>query len=396
MPTLKLEPGRERSLERRHPWIFSGAVAGLDGACAPGDTVDVRASSGRWLARAAFSPHSRIRARVWTFADEPVDERLLERRVESAVRRRHELLADGADPHAACRLVFAESDGLPGLIADRFADTLVVQVLSAGAERWRRSLVGSLLESTGAVRAWERSDVEVRTLEGLEPRVGPLHGDPPPTRIEVREAGLRFQVDVLAGHKTGAYLDQRFNRQRVARHAAGRRVLDCFCSTGGFAIHALAAKAESVVAVDSSEPALALARDNLRLNGLPESSVELLRGNAFQVLRRFRDEGRRFDLIVLDPPKLAATAAHRARAARAYKDVNLLAFKLLEPGGLLFTFSCSGAVDGGLFASIVAGAAVDAGVEAQILERLGQPPDHPVTLNFPEAEYLKGLVCLTI
>ncbi len=241
---------------------------------------------------------------------------------------------------------------------------------------------------------WERSDPEVRALEGLAPLVGLLRGDPPPERIQVSEGGLRFAIDVRAGHKTGSYLDQRFNRIRVGALAHDRRVLDCFCSGGGFALHALAGGARSAVAVDSSAAALALARINLELNGLPAGSLELLEGNAFQLLRRFRDSGRSFDLVVLDPPKLAATAAHAARAARAYKDINLLAFKLLAPGGLLVTFSCSGAIDAALFGKIVAGAALDAGAEARIVERLGQPPDHPVALAFPEGQYLKGLVCL--
>ncbi len=394
MPSLILKPGRERSLERRHPWVFSGAVDRLEGECAAGDTVEVCSASSDWLARAALSPHSQIRARVWTFADEAVDEGLLGRRLERAIRSRRELLADADDGRAACRLVYAESDGLPGLIADRYADTLVVQLLSAGAERWRETLVGGLVEHTRAVRVWERSDADVRTLEGLEPRVGPLHGDPPPERIQVREGALHFFVDVRRGHKTGAYLDQRFNRIRVGALARGRRVLDCFCAGGGFSVHALAGGAASVAAVDSSAAALDLARDNLALNRLPPDKVELLEGNAFQLLRRFRDQDRRFELIILDPPKFAATAAHTDRAARGYKDINLLALKLLQPGGLLVTFSCSAAVDAGLFTKIVAGAARDAGVHAQVVERLGQPPDHPIALGFPEGEYLKGLICL--
>jgi 23S rRNA (cytosine1962-C5)-methyltransferase len=397
MPTLTLKPGRERSLERRHPWIFSGAVARLEGACDPGDTVEVCSSDGGLLARAALSPRSQIRARVWTFGDQTVDAALLHGRIAWAVAARRELGQGqlGADDRlAACRLVYAESDGLPGLIADRYADTLVVQLSSAGAERWRETLVDALLELTGCPRVWERSDVELRKLEGLAPRTGPLRGDPPPDRIEISEGELRFWVDVRSGHKTGAYLDQRLNRIRVGGLAAGRRVLDCFCSGGGFAVHALAGGARSAVAVDSSTVALAAARDNLELNGIASRPVELIEGNAFELLRAFRDSGRSFDLIVLDPPKFAASASHVARAARGYKDINLLAFKLLEPGGLLVTFSCSAAVSSDLFDKIVAGAALDAGVEAQIVERLGQPPDHPVALAFPEGRYLKGLICL--
>jgi 23S rRNA (cytosine1962-C5)-methyltransferase len=391
IPTLWLQRGRERSLKRRHPWVFSGAVARVDGDPGPGETVAVRSADGELLARAAFSPHSQIRARAWTFADEPVDENLIERRLASAIAARGGSAAGG--PEGACRLVYAESDGLPGVIVDRYADTLVVQLLTAGAERWRATIAGLLTKLTGLERVWERSDAEVRGLEGLDPRMGPLAGDPPPPRVEIREGGRRLWVDVHHGHKTGAYLDQRANRARIGELASGRRVLDVFCYTGGFSVHALAGGAASVLAVDASAEALALARANLELNDLDAQRCELAQGNVFELLRGLRDRGRSFDLIVLDPPKFAATASQRQGAARGYKDINLLAFKLLAPGGLLATFSCSGAVGGELFQSIVAGAALDAGVDAQVVERLGQAPDHPVLLSFPEAEYLKGLVC---
>ena len=391
LPTLWLRRGRERSLKRRHPWVFSGAVERLSGEPGPGDTVDVRSADGELLARAAYSPSSQIRARAWTFRDEPVDDGLIARRLASAIAARGGPTAGG--PEGACRLVYAESDGLPGVIVDRYADTLVVQLLTAGAERWRETIADLLPAATGVQRVWERSDVEVRGLEGLESRVGPLAGDPPPPRIAIREGDLRLWVDVYRGHKTGAYLDQRQNRARVGELAAGRRVLDAFCYSGGFAVHALTGGAVSVLAVDASAEALAMARANLELNGLAADRCELAEGNVFEVLRGLRDRAASFDLIVLDPPKFAATASQRQGAARGYKDINLLAFKLLAPGGLLVTFSCSGAIGGELFQSIVAGAALDAGVEAQIVERLGQAADHPVLLSFPEAEYLKGLVC---
>jgi 23S rRNA (cytosine1962-C5)-methyltransferase len=390
-PTLWLRRGRERSLKRRHPWLFSGAIARVDGDPAAGETVDLRSADGELLARAAFSPSSQIRARVWTFVDEPVDEGLIARRLAAAVAARGGPAAGGSD--AACRLVYAESDGLPGVIVDRYADTLVVQLLTAGAERWRATIAGLLPDVTGVQRVWERSDAEVRSLEGLEPRVGPLAGDPPPPRLQIREGRVRLWIDVHHGHKTGAYLDQRHNRARIGELANSRRVLDAFCYAGGFTVHTLAGGAASVLAIDGSAEALAMARANLELNGLAADRYELVEGNVFEVLRGLRDRGRSFDLIVLDPPKFAATAAQREGAARGYKDINLLAFKLLAPGGVLATFSCSGAIGGELFQSIVAGAALDAGVEAQIVERLGQAADHPVLLSFPEAEYLKGLVC---
>jgi len=391
LPTLWLRRGRERSLKRRHPWVFSGAVERLAGEPGPGDTVDVRSADGEVLARAAYSPSSQIRARAWTFRDEPVDDGLIARRLASAIAARGGPTAGG--PEGACRLVYAESDGLPGVIVDRYADTLVVQLLTAGAERWRETIADLLPAATGLDRVWERSDVEVRGLEGLESRVGPLAGDSPPPRIAIREGDLRLWVDVHRGHKTGAYLDQRDNRARIRELAAGRRVLDAFCYSGGFAVHALTGGAASVLAVDASTEALAMARANLELNGLAADRCELTEGNVFEVLRGLRDRAASFDLIVLDPPKFAATASQRQGAARGYKDINLLAFKLLSPGGLLATFSCSGAIGGELFQSIVAGAALDAGVEAQIVERLGQAADHPVLLSFPEAEYLRGLVC---
>ena len=278
-------------------------------------------------------------------------------------------------------------------MVDRYGDTVVMQCLTVAVDRRRQLIAGLLAELTGLDRVWERSDAEVRGLEGLEPRVGSLLGDPPPDRIAILEGSRRLWVDVHRGHKTGAYLDQRANRLRIGELAGGRSVLDCFCYTGGFTIHALAGGATSVTAVDASADALELVRANLALNGLADQPVELVDGNVFEVLRRHRDRGSSFDLIVLDPPKFAATAGQRERAARGYKDINLLAFKLLSPGGLLVTFSCSGGIGPELFSSIVAGAALDAGVDAQVIGRLRQGPDHPVLLSFPEGEYLKGLVC---
>jgi 23S rRNA (cytosine1962-C5)-methyltransferase len=388
---LILKPGREKSLLRRHPWVFSGAVARLEGEPTAGETVEVVSERGEFLARAAYSPVSQIRARVWTFDPrEPVDAALLRQRLSSALLARSALLAD--DSTDAYRLVHAESDGLPGLIVDRYAGTLVVQVLSAGVEYWRETLVGLLAELTGFEQIYERSDADVRELEGLPSRTGPLLGTLP-EKLVFKENGLQFNVDLAGGHKTGSYLDQRFNRQLLREMAASLDVLDCFCYTGGFTVHALAGGARSVLSVDSSAEALRLCQENVALNDLPAERQTVREGDVFQLLRRFRDETRSFDLIVLDPPKFAPTAAQAEKAARAYKDINLLAFKLLRPGGTLMTFSCSGGVDAALFQKIVAGAALDAGVEARILRHMEQGPDHPVSLHFPEGAYLKGLVC---
>jgi 23S rRNA (cytosine1962-C5)-methyltransferase len=386
---LILKPGREKSLKRRHPWVFSGAVAKVQGNADAGDTVEIRSASGELLAIAAYSPKSQIVARVWDWQEIPIDQDFFRKRIAQAVAQRKVFL-DQPDT-GAMRLVHGESDGLPGVVADRYADTVVLQLTSAGAERWREVIADKLLEVSGASRIWERSDAEVRVLEGLAPVIAALRGAREPTRIAISEHSLQFEIDLERGHKTGFYIDQRENRLRVRQLARGRDVLDGFCYSGGFALNARAGGAKSVTAVDSSADALALARSNAELNRL--APVEWLEGDVFQLLRRFRDQGRNFDLVVLDPPKFAPTAAHAGKAARAYKDINLLAFKLLRPGGLLVTFSCSGGVSADLFQKIVAGSALDAGVQAQIIERLGPGADHPVALNFPEGDYLKGLVC---
>jgi 23S rRNA (cytosine1962-C5)-methyltransferase len=393
MPTIILKPGRERSLIRRHPWIFSGAIARVDGSPVSGETVNLLAADGHFLARAAYSPNSQIRARVWTFdPSEPVEADFFRRRIHAALAERH-LLNIACDTDAF-RLIHAESDGLPGLIVDRYGDILVLQSLAAGTETWKETLADLLLEATDLKVIYERSDADVRELEGLLPCVGFLRGTNNLNQIIITEHGLKFRVNLETGHKTGFYLDQRTNRQRSRELAKGREVLDCFCYTGGFTLNTLAGGAKSVLSVDASTEALALCRENVSLNALPSNRHTALEGDVFQLLRKFRDEARSFDLIILDPPKFAPTAAQAEKASRGYKDINLLAFKLLRSGGILVTFSCSGGIDAGLFQKIIASAALDAGVEAQIVEHLSQAPDHPVALNFPEGAYLKGLVCI--
>jgi len=389
---LILHPGKERSVFRRHPWLFAGSVAHLNGRARAGDTVEIVSDRGDVLAKAAFSPQSQIRARLWT-ADpaETVDDAFFKRRVAAAVARRAAL------PELAgqegVRLIHAESDGLPGVIADQYGDTVVVQLTSAGADKWRNAIVGALVKATGCARVFERSDSDVRGLEGLEPTTGWLHGEAPATPLSILENGVRLGIDIETGHKTGFYLDQRENRRLLGELSAGKSVLNCFCYTGGFSLQALAGGAASVLSIDSSGPALARARANLALNGqLPAERAEWLEADVFQALRDFRKEGRTFDLIVLDPPKFAPSAAHAERAAKAYKDINLLGFRLLNPGGLLMTYSCSGGVGLELFQKIIAGAAIDAGRDARIVRRLAGAADHPVALNFPEGEYLKGLL----
>jgi 23S rRNA (cytosine1962-C5)-methyltransferase len=385
---LKLKPERERSLLRRHPWVFSGAVAGLRGAPEPGETVEIVSATSEFLGQGAYSPHSQIRARVWTWQqDEVVDAAFIRTRLEQAIHSREVTLGDVQ----ARRLVHAESDGLPGIVIDQYGDLLVLQCLTWGAELWRELIADALMDICKPASLYERSDVDVRELEGLPQRSGLLRGaEISSTQIE--EHGLKYALNVSGGHKTGFYLDQRDNRLRVQQLTAGRDVLDCFAYTGAFALNALRGGASRVTLVEDSRDALALAAENLKLNGIAEDKAEFVDGDAFQVLRLFRDQARKFDMVILDPPKFAATKMQAERAARGYKDINLLACKLLRPGGLLVTFSCSGGIDAALFQKIVAGAALDAGVDARILERYSQAADHPVALNFPEGEYLKGLL----
>ena len=387
---LRLKPGRDKSLRQRHPWIFSGAIGPVDESLERGDTVDVHTADGAFIARAAFSPESQIRARVWTFdAHEAVDAAFIARRVARAVAARAPMLDRR---HTGCRLIHGESDGLPGVIADRYADTIVLQLSSAGAERWRDAIVAALVDATGAACVYERSDAEVRKLEGMPPRAGVAQGKLPEI-VTFLEDGIVYRVDVVGGQKTGFYLDQRDNRAAVRTMAASREVLNVFSYSGAFALAALAGGAARVVSIDSSDAALALGRENLARNPqLPADRTEWREADAFAELRKMRDRGAGFDLIVLDPPKFAPTLAHAERASRAYKDVNLWALKLLRPGGLLATFSCSGGIDAALFRKIVAGAALDAGADAAVIGHFGASADHPVSLPFPEGDYLKGLL----
>lgn len=516
MSVVHLERGREKSVRRRHPWIYDGAIARIEGEPGSGETVEIRSADGQRLGRGAYSPHSQLRVRVWNFEpDEGVDEAFFRRRLERALAARRNLL--NREDLTACRLVHGESDGLPGVVVDRYGGFLVCQFLTAGAERWREAIVAALGEIFPVQGTWERSDTRARDWEGLEQRAGLLAGAEPPKLLEVRlgawtaplsssrpapaldapapapaapqtptsaaadatqaaasrleepgssgptgtgraaldappaasamaraaasavrdrtrvaenalpgprssgEPGerlpalpdsarpriappdapraaeeprpLRVFVDVRNGQKTGLYLDQRENLPALAGHATGAEVLNIFAYTGAFGLAALAAGAARVTHVESSAAALALAAENAELNGFDRGRIESVEGDAFAVLRRFRDSGRSFDLAVLDPPKFAESRGQLPRAARAYKDVNLLALKLLRPGGTLLTFSCSGVLESELFQKIVADAALDARREVQILRRLGQASDHPTLLSFPEGSYLKGLLC---
>ena len=391
MKAVTLRPGKERSLLRRHPWVFEGSVA--NGKADAGETVRVVASDGHFLAWASYSPTSMIRLRAWSFDEaERIDVAFFERRIGAALelRARMPIESDGV------RLIHGEADGLPGLVVDRYADILSAQFLSVGAERWKAVIADQLLRATGLARLYERSDGSNRTLEGLERASGWLRGEGS-TATTIREHAWQLTLDVAEGHKTGFYLDQRDNRKLFAdtvRHFGCQRVLNCYCYTGGFSVAALAGGAAHVTSVDSSARALEHARAHVALNGFDASRHETLDADVNQTLRAMLDAGRRFEAIVLDPPKFAPTAAHAERAARAYKDINRLAFLLLEPGGVLFTFSCSGGISADLFHKIVAGAGLDAGIDGLFYARVGAAPDHPMTVTFPEGEYLKGLVLI--
>lgn len=390
MSRITLKPGREKSLLRRHPWIFSGAIDRVDQPPQTGATITICSTAGQPLALAAWSPASQIRARVWSFAPSTrIDQDFFTLRLRQAIELRRDLLmvADGA-----CRLVNAESDGLPGLIVDRYAGFLVCQFLSAGPEYWRDTIVECLRELIPCHGIYERSDVEVRRKEELPVRTGVLAGDSPPELVEIHENGLRYLVDVRAGHKTGFYLDQRDNRLQLAALCNEANVLNGFAYTGGFGLRALQGGARRLVNVDGSESALSLLNRNVELNGLDQGRVHNLHEDMFECLRRLHHERQQFDVIVLDPPKFVDSKAHLTRASRGYKDINRMAFLLLRPGGSLLTFSCSGLLPPELFQKIVADAAVDAGRTGVILRHLHQAADHPVRLSFPEGNYLKGLL----
>ncbi len=386
-----LAAGREKSLRRRHPWVFSGAIRRVEGDPAAGDTVAVTAADRRVLGLAAWSPESRIPARIWTFdPKETVDADFFHRRVRSAWAAREGWMAGG---DTCVRVIHAEADGLPGVVVDRYGDWLVCQLLSAGAERWREVIVEALMAGIpGIAGIYERSDAEVRGKEGLPPRAGGIHGTEPPPRIEILQGGARFLVDVRKGHKTGFYLDQRDNRARISPWFRDLRVLNVFSYTGAFAVDALRAGAAHVTNLDGSEDALAACEANLELNGLDAAAASQIRGDAFRVLREMADGGETFDAVILDPPKFADSRARVEGALRGYKDINLLGLRLLRPGGLLATFSCSGLVDTERFRRAVAWAAMDIGRDVQVLMDLAQAADHPVPLAFPEGSYLKGFL----
>ncbi|EOC1277930.1 23S rRNA (cytosine(1962)-C(5))-methyltransferase RlmI [Cronobacter turicensis] len=389
---LVLAKGREKSLLRRHPWVFSGAVARMEGKAAPGETIDIVDHQGKWLARAALSPASQIRARVWTFdPNETIDIAFFTRRLNQAQQWRDWLAKkDGLDSY---RLIAGESDGLPGVTIDRFGNFLVLQLLSAGAEYQRPALVSALQACYPECSIYDRSDVAVRKKEGMELAQGPVSGELPPDLLAIEEHGMKLLVDIKGGHKTGYYLDQRDSRFATRRYVEDKRVLNCFSYTGGFAVSALMGGCRQVISVDTSQDALDVARQNVELNQLDLSKAEFVRDDVFKLLRKYRDQGEMFDVIVMDPPKFVENKSQLHGACRGYKDINMLAIQLLNPGGILLTFSCSGLMTTDLFQKIVADAATDAGRDVQFIEQFRQAADHPVIASYPEGLYLKGFAC---
>ncbi|MDF2185964.1 class I SAM-dependent methyltransferase [Grimontia hollisae] len=390
-PSVYLVKGREKSLRRRHPWIFSRGIQRVEGKPSLGQTVDVYDHQGQWLARGAFSPNSQIRVRVWTFEQEEINVDFFKKRLQQAQGLRDVLAA--RDGLTGYRLIAAESDGLPGITIDRYGDFLVCQLLSAGAEAQKDNLVAALVDLYPACSIYERSDVSVRKKEGLKERTGVLHGDMPPASVVIEENGVKISVDITGGHKTGFYLDQRDSREAAVKYVSGKRVLNCFCYTGGFGLYALKGGAAEVINVDVSQPALDIAKSNAEMNGYDLSKAQFVNADVFKLLREYRDAGELFDVVIMDPPKFAESKSQLAGACRGYKDINMLAMQILKPGGTLLTYSCSGLMDNALFQKIIADAALDANRDVQFIERFEQAADHPIDTAYPEGFYLKGFAC---
>ncbi|WP_305818770.1 class I SAM-dependent methyltransferase [Photobacterium leiognathi] len=390
--SIYLVKGREKSLRRRHPWVFSRGIDRIDGKPGLGETVDIYDNKGEWLAKGAYSPQSQIRVRVWSFEkNENIDVNFFIKRLNQAQSLRNILAA--RDGLTGYRLIAAESDGLPGITIDRYQNFLVCQLLSAGAEAQRDVLIEALQHCYPECSIYERSDVAVRKKEGLKQRTGVLHGDEPPQFVTIEENGVKINVDIVGGHKTGFYLDQRDSREASVKYVNGKRVLNCFCYTGGFGLYALKGGAKEVVNVDVSQHALDTALKNAQDNGYPVENAQFLNADVFKLLREYRDRGELFDVVIMDPPKFAESKSQLVGACRGYKDINMLAMQILKPGGTLLTYSCSGLMDNNLFQKIIADAALDAHRDVQFIERFSQAADHPLDSAYPEGFYLKGFAC---
>ncbi|MGR5212540.1 class I SAM-dependent methyltransferase [Vibrio rotiferianus] len=390
---IYLVKGREKSVKRKHPWIFSRGISKVEGEPALGETVDVFTHDGKWLAKAAYSPESQIRARIWSFEKEEIDKAFFVKRFNNAQLLREDVIE--RDGLTGYRLIAAESDGLPGVTIDRYQNFFVCQLLSAGAEYNKQAIVDALVECFPDCNVYERSDVAVRKKEGLKETTGVLHGEEPPKSVVIEENGVKISVDIVGGHKTGFYLDQRDSRQQAMKYMKNKEVLNCFSYTGGFGLYALKGGAKRVINADVSQPALDTAKFNAELNefDISKKRAVFLNADVFKLLREYRDQGTKFDVVIMDPPKFAESKAQLNGACRGYKDINMLAMQILQPGGTLLTYSCSGLMDQVLFQKIIADAAVDANRQVKFVERFEQAADHPTDTAYPEGFYLKGFAC---
>ncbi|KYN88460.1 23S rRNA methyltransferase [Vibrio cidicii] len=391
--SIYLAKGREKSVIRRHPWIFSRGIDKVEGNPQLGETVDVLAHDGKWLAKAAYSPESQIRARVWSFEKQDINKAFFVKRLQDAQLLRQEIIE--RDGLTGYRLIAAESDGMPGVTIDRYQNFFVCQLLSAGAEHQKQNIVDALVEVFPDCNVYERSDVAVRKKEGLKETTGVLHGELPPKSVVIEENCVKISVDIVGGHKTGFYLDQRDSRQQAMKYVKDKEVLNCFSYTGGFGLYALKGGAKRVINADVSQPALDTAKFNAELNefDISKKRAVFLNADVFKLLREYRDQGTQFDVVIMDPPKFAESKAQLNGACRGYKDINMLAMQILKPGGTLLTYSCSGLMDQVLFQKIIADAAVDAGRSVKFVERFEQAADHPIDTAYPEGFYLKGFAC---
>ncbi|HCH6294894.1 TPA: class I SAM-dependent methyltransferase [Vibrio parahaemolyticus] len=390
---IYLVKGREKSVKRKHPWIFSRGTGKVEGEPALGETVDVFTHDGKWLAKAAYSPESQIRARIWSFEKEEINKAFFVKRFQNAQLLREDVIE--RDGLTGYRLIAAESDGLPGVTIDRYQNFFVCQLLSAGAEYNKQAIVDALVECFPDCNVYERSDVAVRKKEGLKETTGVLHGEEPPKSVVIEENGVKISVDIVGGHKTGFYLDQRDSRQQAMKYVKDKEVLNCFSYTGGFGLYALKGGAKRVINADVSQPALDTAKYNAELNefDISKKRAVFLNADVFKLLREYRDQGTQFDVVIMDPPKFAESKAQLNGACRGYKDINMLAMQILKPGGTLLTYSCSGLMDQVLFQKIIADAAVDANRQVKFVERFEQAADHPTDTAYPEGFYLKGFAC---
>lgn len=390
---IYLVKGREKSVVRRHPWIFSRGIDRVESNPQLGETVDVYGHDGKWLAKAAYSPESQIRARVWSFEKQDINKAFFVKRIQDAQLLREDVIE--RDGLTGYRLIAAESDGMPGVTIDRYQNFFVCQLLSAGAEHQKQNIVDALIEVFPDCNVYERSDVSVRKKEGLQETTGVLHGEMPPKSVVIEENGVKISVDIVAGHKTGFYLDQRDSRQQAMKYVKDKEVLNCFSYTGGFGLYALKGGAKRVINADVSQPALDTAKFNAELNAfdISKKRAVFLNADVFKLLREYRDQGTKFDVVIMDPPKFAESKAQLNGACRGYKDINMLAMQILNPGGTLLTYSCSGLMDQVLFQKIIADAAVDAGRSVKFVERFEQAADHPTDTAYPEGFYLKGFAC---